>query len=67
VVLNHWQTLKLIANGDRFEVWLDDVPLFTAWDRTFLTDGNIGLWTESDNVTHFDQFNIAGLPRSAGP
>jgi hypothetical protein len=67
VVLNHWQTLKLTVNGDQFEVSLDDVPLFTAWDRTFLTDGNIGLWTESDNVTYFEQFNITGLPWSAGP
>jgi hypothetical protein len=67
VVLNHWQTLKLAANGDQFEVSLDDIPLFTAWDRTFLTDGSIGLWTEGDNVTRFDQFNIAALPWSAGP
>ncbi len=67
VVLNRWQTLKLVANGDQFEVSLDDVLLFTAWDRTFLTDGGVGLWTEGDNVARFDQFKIAALPWSVGP
>ena len=30
VVLNHWQTLKLVANGDQFDVSLDNTPLFTV-------------------------------------
>jgi hypothetical protein len=67
VVLNHWQTLKLVANGDQFEVSLDNTPLFTAWDQTFLTDGRVGLWTQEDNLTRFDQFVITALPWSEGP
>jgi hypothetical protein len=64
VVLNHWQTLGLVAEGDQFTVSLDNKWLFTVWDRTFLTDGRIGLWTEQDNVTRFDQFEIKALPWS---
>ena len=67
VVLDHWQTLKLVANGDQFEVALDNRPLFTAWDQTFLTDGRIGLWTQENNLTRFDQFAITALPWSEGP
>ena len=67
VVLNHWQTLKLVANGDQFDVSLDNTPLFTVWDQTFLADGRIGLWTQEDNVTRFDQFEITALPWSEDP
>jgi hypothetical protein len=64
VVLNHWHKLGLVAQGDQFMVSLDDAWLFTVWDRTFLTDGRVGLWTEEDNVTRFDQFEVKALPWS---
>ena len=64
VVLNHWQKIGLVAEGDRFTVSLDDAWLLTVRDRTFLTEGRIGLWTEEDNVTRFDQFEINALPWS---
>jgi len=32
-------------------------------DRTFSTDGRIGLWAEKDNLTRFDQLEITVLPR----
>src|SRR5262245_27693080 len=64
VVLNHWQKIGLVAGGDRFTVSLDNAWLFTVWDRTFLTDGRVGLWTEENNVTRFDQFEIKALPWS---
>lgn len=62
VVLNHWHMLGLVAEGDQFTVSLDNEPLFTVWDRTFLKDGRIGLWTEEDNVTRFDQLAVTALP-----
>jgi hypothetical protein len=64
VVLNHWQKIGLVAEGDRFTVSLDNAWLITVWDRTFLTDGRVGLWTEENNVTRFDQFEIKALPWS---
>ena len=67
VVMNHWQTLKLIADADRFDVWLDEIFLFTVWDRAILTEGGIGLWTREANVTRFDQFKITPLAWSETP
>ena len=67
VVMNHWQTLKLVADADRFDVWLDEILLFTVWDRAILTEGGIGLWTREDNVTRFDQFKITPLAWSETP
>ena len=64
VGLNHWHALGFIAKHDQFTVSLDKNWLFTARDRTFLTDGRVGLWTEEDNVTRFDQLNIMALPWS---
>jgi len=64
VALNHWHTLGVVAQGDQFTVSLDNAWLFTVWDRAFLTDGRIGLWTEEDNVTRFDQLEIKALPWS---
>ena len=64
VALNHWHKLGLVAQGDQFTVSLDDAWLFTVWDRTFLTEGRVGLWTEEDNVTRFDQLEIKALPWS---
>jgi hypothetical protein len=61
VVLNHWHMLGLVAEGDQFTVSLDGDWVFTVRDRTFLADGRVGLWTEEDNVTRFDQLAITGL------
>jgi len=41
--------------------------LFTVWDRTFSTNGRVGLWTQEHNVTRFDQFEIAALAWSEDP
>ncbi len=62
VVRNRWQTLGVIAENDRFTVSLDDRLVFTAWDRIFLGDGHIALWTEDDNVTRFEEIVITPLP-----
>ena len=60
----HWQTLDLIVEHDQFTVALDKKWLFTASDRAFLGAGRIGLRTEEDNVTRFDQLEIKPLPSS---
>ena len=64
VALNHGHKLGVVAEADQFKVSLRNAWLFTVWDRTFLTDGRVGLWTEEDNVTRFDQFEIKALPWS---
>jgi hypothetical protein len=62
VVRNYWYTLKVAANDDRFEVSLDGLWQFTAYDKTFPGDGGVGLWTQEDNVTRFDRFEVWALP-----
>jgi hypothetical protein len=64
IFTDHWQTLAVRAERDQFTVALDARPMFTAWDRTFLSDGRVALWTEDDNVTRFDQVEINALPWS---
>ena len=43
IVRDHWYRLAVLVDGDQFTVSLDNVPLFTAWDRTFLVNGGAGL------------------------
>jgi hypothetical protein len=57
-----WQTLRIRAAGDRFEVFLDGRSLFRAIDGTFLEPGKVGLWTKADSVTHFATLNATPLP-----
>jgi hypothetical protein len=38
--------------------------LFTARDSTLPGDGQVGLWTEEDNVTRFDRLEIETFPAS---
>ena len=64
---DHWQTLGLIAQDDRFTVSLDGQQLFTAWDPALEKEGRVALWTEEDNVTRFDAIRITALPWSAQP
>lgn len=60
----HWHKLGLVTEHDQFTVSFDNDWLFTAQDRTFLTDGRVGLWTEEDTVARFDQLEITTLPWS---
>jgi len=65
VYRDHWHTLGIRVEDERFTVSIDGKLLFTAFDRTFLRDGQVALWTEEDNVTRFEEIEIAALPFSA--
>jgi hypothetical protein len=58
---NHWHTLGLRAEGERFTVSFDGRQLFTAEDKTFAGSGRVALWTKADSVTHFDAVSITPL------
>jgi hypothetical protein len=62
VVTGQWQTLRVRAVDDRFEVFLNGRSLFTATDRTLPDPGRIGLWTKADSVTHFAELRATSLP-----
>jgi hypothetical protein len=64
VVFGHWHTLEIIAQADAFTVAFDNDWLFTVFDRTFNSDGRLGLWNEEDTVTRFAELNITALPAS---
>jgi len=56
-----WQTLRLRAEGPRFQVHFDGKLLFEASDSRLPGPGRIGLWTKADSVTHFDQLTYTIL------
>ena len=64
VVRDRWHLLELQANDDQFTISLDRNWLFTARGSTLPGDGQVGLWTEEDNVTRFDRLEIETFPAS---
>lgn len=53
-----WSTLRVIAAGPRFAVYLNDSKLYEVEDSTFSQAGKVGLWTKADSVTQFDDLTI---------
>jgi hypothetical protein len=56
-----WSTLSVSFQGKLFTVSLDHQRLFDVEDSTFTGAGKTGLWTKSDSVIYFDDFQIAEL------
>lgn len=56
-----WNTLRVIARDNVFEVFLNGRKLFEVEDETFSEAGKVGLWTKADAVTEFDDLSIALL------
>jgi hypothetical protein len=53
-----WSTLRVVAAGPRFEVFLNGSKLYDVEDSTFSQAGKVGLWTKADSVTQFDDVTI---------
>ena len=53
-----WSTLRVVAAGPRFEVFLNGSKLYDVEDSTFGQAGKVGLWTKADSVTQFDDVTI---------
>ena len=58
-----WSTLSVSFHGSLFTVSLDNQKLFEIEDSTFTGAGKTGLWTKSDSVIYFDDFQIVGQVR----
>jgi Laminin G domain len=54
-----WHKLQVVLTGDKFQVSLDDTRLFTANDRSLPQPGTVGVWSQSDSVTHFGSLLVA--------
>jgi hypothetical protein len=55
-----WTTLSVEFHGSLFSVSLDGQKLFDVEDSTFAGAGKTGLWTKSDSVIYFDDFEVVG-------
>ena len=56
-----WNSLRVIARGKVFEVFLNGRKIFEVEDDTFTKPGKVGLWTKADAVTQFDDLTAASL------
>jgi len=55
---NNWSILKVSARGNRFQIYLDHRRILQGWDATFTGSGKVGVCTEADSVTYFDDFRV---------
>lgn len=53
-----WTELRVDVRGDLFSVSLDGEKVFEVEDSTFTSAGKTGLWTKSDSVIYFDDFQV---------
>jgi len=56
-----WNTLRVIAKGNLFSIYLNGKKVFDVENDTFTGAGAIGLWTKADAVTQFDDLTAASL------
>ena len=55
---NAWSILKVSARGNRFQIYVDHRRVLQGQDSTFVGSGKVGLCTEADSVTYFDDFRV---------
>lgn len=53
-----WGTLRVVAQGNHFDVYHNGKKLFAVEDGTFTEPGKVGVWTKADSYTLFDDFTI---------
>jgi hypothetical protein len=58
VPAGQWSSLRVVANGRLFEVYLNGTKLYEVDDATFTRPGKVGVWTKADSVTQFDDLTI---------
>ena len=58
-----WNSLRMVAEGELFSIYLNDEKLFEVEDETFSTPGRVGLWTKADSVSYFDDLIAFSLER----
>lgn len=58
--LGQWHKLRITAEGDHIQGWLNDQRLIDYRDSRY-TAGRIGLWTKADSITAFDDLVVRPL------
>jgi hypothetical protein len=60
-----WSSLRVVADGDLFEIYWNGRKVFEVEDATFAEAGRVGLWTKADSVTYFDDLTLMRRDRRA--
>lgn len=55
-----WHTLRVATTGDRIECYFDGTKYIDRRDSAFPDAGKIGLWTNGDAQTYFDDMKVSG-------
>jgi len=55
---NTWNILKVSVRGNRFQVYMNHHRILQTWDNSYRGWGKVGLWTQSNSVTYFDDFRV---------
>ncbi len=58
---SQWHTMRVIVEGSRMELFMDETSVLVAEDETLKTPGRIGLWTKADAATWFDDLTAQKL------
>jgi len=58
IPMNAWRILKVSVKGNRFQVYVDHRRILQGQDSTFAQAGGVGLWTNADSITYFDDFRV---------
>ena len=53
-----WNILRVTFKGSLFTVYINGEKMFDVDDKTFADAGKVGLWTKSDSVISFDNFDF---------
>lgn len=56
-----WNSLRVIARGNLFQIYLNGQKLFEVENDTFSQAGKVGLWTKADAVSQFDDLRADSL------
>jgi hypothetical protein len=59
ISIKAWQTLRVVARGNRFKIFFNEQPVIDISDETFQAGGKIGLWTKADALTYFDDLQLS--------
>lgn len=59
--MNQWYMIRVVAVGDHIQAYLNGVLLLDHRDSRYRA-GQVGLWTQADSMTAFDDLVIHGVP-----
>ena len=58
---SQWHTMRVIVEGKRMELFMNEASVLVAEDETLTGPGAIGLWTKADAATWFDDLTAQTL------